>query len=389
MEDDKLFDQLVRTYNGRAIHSEDTFSFLNRSARPAAARVRSVLEEWFSRYPDAHRLDLKRRFSSGFQVGFFELLLHELLVRSQYEVDVHPELSPTQPRQPDFRARDAPGNTLYLEAAVVRDESRAVRGQNRMLGKLYDQINQLSIPDYFLDIIDIRNPEKRQPHARRFKKFVRECLQNLNYDEVMRVAELGTFDDLPSWTFKEESIEIDFGVIPVSRENRGKLNHRPIGMYPGRFQWRRTDEALRDTICHKSTWYGSLNAPYLIAVSCPLETDKIDEMQALFGTEEFVLTGLNRQPDFRRKPDGVWFGPTGPKNTRVSGVLIAKVLPWNLPKAEVCLYHNPWAAHPYQGPLTNLPRVVAVEERFKTVPGSSLGSLLSLPEEWPGKLFDS
>jgi len=315
--------------------------------------------------------------------------LHELLLRSQYEVEVHPELSPTQPRRPDLRARDADGNRLYLEAAVVTDESTAEKAQNRMVAELYDQINQLSIPDYFLHIIDIRNPKRRQPPGKRFKEFVRQCLQSLNYDEVLKLSELGTFHDLPAWTFKEGDMEIEFGVILVSSENRGKLNRRPIGIYPGQFRWRRTDDALGGTIAEKSTWYGSLDAPYLIAINCTLETDRIDEVQALFGTEEFVLTDLNRQPDFRRKPDGIWFGPKGPHNTRVSGVLILKVVPWNLPKAAVCLYHNPWAAHPYKGPLANLPRVVSVEGQLKTLPGSSLGSVLCLPEQWPGELFDS
>jgi len=331
--------------------------------------VRSVLEEWFTRYPDSSKPDLERRFHYDFEVCFFELLLYELLLRFHYKVEVEPKLPPPLRKRLDFRAKDEARNTLYLETIVVTGKSKKEKGKDRLLATLYDQINQLRVPDYFLEIIAIRNPENRQPSGDRFKEFVRECVESLDYDKVLELSRQGSLDHLPTWTYKEPNseLEIEFEVIPVSPENRGKVDQRPIGIYPGEFRLDNSVDAIRENIKNKASRYGRLDAPYLIALNCGLATTKEAEIDALFGKK-----GLFR-PDL---------------HTRVSGVVIFKVLPWNLPKAYVCLYHNPEPEHRYSGPLTQLPQVFAGQGRLKQLPGTSLGSILSLPEDWPGKLFD-
>ena len=390
MEIINLFDNVNRTYDGPANHKESTFSFLSRSASKASNSVRAILEEWFTRYPDQHRLELRRRFQADFLVGFFELLLHELLLRFNHKVEVNPPLPPPQRTRPDYRATSETTNSVYLEATVVTDESKEEKARNKVLSTLYDQIDQLEIPDYFLRIKEIRNSTGRQPSGKRVKQFLRKCLEDLDYDDLTAISHLGAINYLPTWTYKQEEIEIDFGVIPVSPENRGKLNHRFIGMYPACVRWGGTDSAIRAAIRKKATKFGQLDAPYIIAVNCVSKwgTDHIDEMQALFGTEEFVSTNLNQQPQFRQKPDGIWFGPKGPRNRRISGVIIAKVVPWNLPGAEICLYQNPWAYKPYQGPLTSLPQTLVINGASKRLTGHSLGSIFSLAESWPGQLFE-
>jgi len=387
----ELFDGVNPTYPGLSNHSESTFSFLNRSSRPASCRVRSTLEEWFQRYPSEHRFELSRRFQTDFLVGFFELLLHELLIRFNHKIQIHPLISSARTKRPDFRATDEAGNPLFLEAAVVTDESREERAQNKLLATLFDQINRLKVPDYFLRIIEIRNPALKQPSGKKLSQFISKCIEGLNYDDVQAILQLGAIDQLPTWTYKEEQLEIEFGVIPVSSENRGKLDHRFIGAYPAQARWCRTDEAIRTRIAKKGSKYGQLGAPYLVALNCMSMwgADRVDEMQALFGTEEFVFADLKKPPQCRRKPDGVWFGPKGPRNKRISGVLIVKVVPWNLPKADLCLYLNPWASYPYSGPLIDLPKAVAENGSVKIIPGASLGSVFSLPDSWPGQLFDA
>lgn len=80
-----LFDDIERTDLGRATYSETGFRYLNRSARSDVRRVRELLESWFARYPNEHQSDLARRFRAagrrGLEPPFFELFLHELLLR--------------------------------------------------------------------------------------------------------------------------------------------------------------------------------------------------------------------------------------------------------------------------------------------------------------------
>src|SRR5436190_18379049 len=99
-----LFDDILRSQRGPATHTEDTFSFLNHSAWHASEGVRNLLESFFRRYPSSESAELKSNFKTQFDSAFFELYLHELLLRLGCEVTVHPTLNGTGAK-PDFLAR--------------------------------------------------------------------------------------------------------------------------------------------------------------------------------------------------------------------------------------------------------------------------------------------
>jgi hypothetical protein len=90
----QIFDAMQRTYAGPASHSEGRFSYYNRSARPGVETIRAALQDWFERYPQEHQSELRARFRSGndrnFDSSFFELFLHEMLLRLKCTVEVHP-----------------------------------------------------------------------------------------------------------------------------------------------------------------------------------------------------------------------------------------------------------------------------------------------------------
>lgn len=56
-----LFADRNRTYAGPRSHAELEFDYLERSARPAAGRVREFLEKWFSAFPNEHRSEMEAR----------------------------------------------------------------------------------------------------------------------------------------------------------------------------------------------------------------------------------------------------------------------------------------------------------------------------------------
>src|SRR6266478_755554 len=110
-----LFDHIQRTNYEPATHSEDTFSFLNRSASLESESVRDLLESFFRRYPSSESAELKSRFKTQFDSAFFELYLHELLLRLGCEVTVHPTLKGIGAK-PDFLVRFRQGQEVILEA---------------------------------------------------------------------------------------------------------------------------------------------------------------------------------------------------------------------------------------------------------------------------------
>jgi len=48
----RLFDEIERKDTGPEPESEAEYEYINRSARPDAQKIRSLLEDWFSRYPE-------------------------------------------------------------------------------------------------------------------------------------------------------------------------------------------------------------------------------------------------------------------------------------------------------------------------------------------------
>ena len=375
---------------GVSNHAEDTFSFLNRSARPACEKVRSTLNIWYKHYPDGDKVDLKKKFQDDFSVGFFELFLHELLYLKHQHVDVHPKVSSDQKTHPDFRVQSASEEFTFLEASIVNDGTDEEKAQEKVLKKIYDQINGIEISDYFLHLEKIYVPNGKQPSGKKLRAFILGCIRNLNYDNICIWAELGAFDQIPSWKYTDGQFELEFSVIPVSSENRGKPDHHVIGIYPGGVPFGGMESSLRSKINKKATKYGQLNCQYVIAVNClgKLETNRRDELSALFGTENPSFRHSEKGVSLEGKLNGAWYGPRGPKNTRVSAVIFTRLFPWNLSKATVTLYHNPWAQYEYIGPLTELPQVKLVDDKLESIRGNSFGSIFSLSDDWPGQLFE-
>jgi hypothetical protein len=66
---DKLFDDIQRLDSSYALATESTFDWLNRVDRDDCARVRALLEEWYSHYPDEWKADLRPRFQKRNEVS--------------------------------------------------------------------------------------------------------------------------------------------------------------------------------------------------------------------------------------------------------------------------------------------------------------------------------
>lgn len=146
--------------------------------------------------------------------------------------------------------------------------------------------------------------------------------------------------------------------------------------------------AIRDALCTKASRYGDLELPYVVAVNAlDWSADFTDIMEALFGKEKYIID-LSRskpsEPEKTRELDGVWTSKSGPRYTRLSAALVVIGLsPWNLPRANIRLYHNPWANLPYNSELTLLPQAVPLTSQMKLKDGKSLASVFDLPQNWP------
>jgi len=139
---------------------------------------------------------------------------------------------------------------------------------------------------------------------------------------------------------------------------------------------------IKRSISDKAGRYGVFNIPYIIATNIlGIFPDHTDVVDALFGQE--ALEGVIEEVLVRCK-NGVFIGPKGPQNTRVSAVLVFFDLnPFNLASNQPVLYHNPWASKPLL--LNEFPfDQVVYTSNFNQIPAKiSLGNLLDLPTPWP------
>jgi len=380
-----IFEDIQRDYHDPAAHREDEFSFLNRSARPAAAQVRSLIEQWAILYPPRDRDELKSALRSQFRSTFFEMFVHAMLKQFGCTVDVHPVLSNQRSTRPDFVATFPTGERVIVECAHPKDPSSYSKSEQARLDALYDDIERIRSANFFLVLHEIDGLKMRQPSIKRLRRYIEERISSLNVDDLHARVERGELNSMPTWLYEDGEFNLEFSVWPKSpghRTARGAF----IASYPSETRLGGHGNTLRSRIADKATKYGKLESPFVVAVNTGslLATRVDDEMDALFGSERSLLRQENAIPT---TGSGVWLGAGGPQNTRLSAVIFSRVFPWNLPVAPICIYHNPFATRPCVTLPWRLEQAVPVDGRMQWRPGSTIGSILDLPSDWPGTLF--
>ncbi len=377
-----LFDEIERWKTEPAGYSEPNFTYLNTSNRSEFIQVRNRLDDWFSRFPEASKLELRRRFRSKNDLhhrsAFFELFLHELMLRLGCQLILHPALENTL-KSPDFLVTDGNGDA-YLEATVASGKSTAESAAQARANILYDVLDRnVETPDFFLSI-SIRNLPKSSLPAKDIATSINKFLSTVDYDNTSCIYSTEGISSLPTFIYKSERCEFEIRPIPKSSKLRGKKGVRPIGSRVST-GWMDHRTPLRDAIIQKGKRYSALKLPYVIAVNAMEPIDNEDVIDALFGSENYLIRisddhSYHEVSEPKRSPDGVWYGPNGIRYTRISAVLIVSQLaPWSIVETEIQLFHNPWAKMKYSGVLTQLNQVIPIGGEIIFQTGIQMSSL--------------
>ncbi len=367
-------------------YAESTFEYHNRSARPAIARIKAALEQWFARFPAAGQTDLRQRFRSDSDrqhySAFFELYLHELLIRLGFAVEVHPEVEETT--HPDFLARRDDVPQFYVEATISTD-SDLEAGQQRLMEQVYDSLDRLTSPDFFL-ALRVRGAPKTAPPGARLRHDLEWWLQSLDWAAVRQAWNAGGFDALPTYPWEHEGWSVLIQPIPKPQEKRGSQDVRPVGLtMPVTVSALTADEDVKKAVQVKNK-YGELDLPFLVAINMMAEfCSQYDVMNGLFGHETVIFGPTGTRPGGRLH-DGAWDGPRGPQNTVISCVMVYRELkPWNMKNAVPWFVHNPWANRPLLTDALPFSQFTPNHEAGTLVKreGNNPGSYLDLPEPWP------
>lgn len=386
---DSLFDDIQRRPGDldRASNTTTTWEYLNRSGRPDVAVVRDELDRWFRRFPAGHQAELARRFRTDRRgdslAPFFELFLHEMVVRFQCDVEVHPTTSVGT--CPDFRVTCPNGKTSLLEATVAYEESVPDQGATSRHNDFLEALNRMKDRRFFLSVWIDGDSERPLP-ARKLRRQIEKRLAQLDPEQIE------PDNARPRWKWREGRATIEVEAFPRPRQVRGDPESRSIVAVGHGMRQVGTWEAARDALAKKATRYGDPGVPYVVAVlpvpRLGLRFTRTEAMQALFGAEvveySMSLGGVQGGGRATREPNGVWVGRERPLHTRLSAVLILGGLrPWRIVEAEACLYHNPWAKLKYESALCRLPRGVPGESKMEWHGGTSLAQVFELADSWP------
>jgi hypothetical protein len=311
-----LFDDWDRTDRDSAKRAESSFDYLNRSARQSASNIRATITDWFSHYPSDAREELRARFRRSndpqHYAAFYELFLHELLLQLGCRVTIHPELDEST-KSPDFLVDTPDGSQFFLEATTTTDTSKDKAAAEKRRNEIYDAIDQLESPDFFIWMNEYAIPEIAIS-AKPIRQFLREKLDKLDPDEVAQLWESGGYDVLPRWPYGYKGLKVEFVPIPKKARARGKVDHRLIGVSFG--EWKRvtTEFSIKDAILKKAGRYGNPRSPYIIAVNnaSALKSDRDDLMEILFGQEQFTVSFDQEDPSYKepvmsRIPNGKFY----------------------------------------------------------------------------------
>jgi hypothetical protein len=394
-----IFSTTTRTDPSPAAHGDSHFQFLDRVSEPYWDQVRDLIEDSFSRLcPDA-QADVRGRLRSKddrqFNGAFFELYVHECLLRMGYSVTCHPQLKGTD-RRPDFLA-EKDGRSIYFEARSASSSDVSV-GATARRNTVYESLDKLNSPNFFLWIDVVaqgRAPLGAMPLRRRLEKWLGDAHPD-DYELGQRR------EDLPGFTYEvageddeDEGWTIEFRAIPKMAKARGKEGVRPLGVFGGgRAYWVKDEEGLRGALSDKGSAYGPLGTPFVVAVaSSSLSTDDHDVLNALYGTEALEIRA---GPDgtessaWVRQPDGYWYAGDHWNHRWVSAALIVKQLhPAFVGTQQHTIWEHPDPEHSVDEFLIWRRSVVGADGRMVFVdPQRAQAEWFGLGDPWPvGEAF--
>jgi hypothetical protein len=384
-----LFADIQRTDSSAKRATESDIAFLDRSAWPPIARVREMMEACLANYPAVEGKELVDRLRSGdarhFASASFELLIHEYMLRLGLTLTLHPKLPNGSPKRPDFLVECPDAQKLYVEAVCASDDTQrdsAAEARKAVTLQVLDNEHHPS----FMVAIDSDGDPTTQPSGRRLANDVVAWLNGLDPDALWELSMAQGHEALPELEWKHEEWRIRIRPIPVKIEARGK-QRRLIGLRSFGASWIDGWSPLRDAVTFKARRYGDLSLPLVVAVNVDtFNLDPIDEVQALFGQEQYVFSRTNPdvEPRLDRAPNGAWRGPAGPRGKRASGAWFFNNLsPYTLARRRHTLYLNPSANDPVPDSFLLVPHAKVVDGHLRRVEGRDISAVFGLASSWP------
>jgi len=339
----RLFDTFERLELRPSWSRETPFSYLNSSARPDIMRIRSMLENWFHRYPYELQSDWKRRFMDGpDNAAFTELLIYQML-KKMGALDIIPRPNiPNCRRTPHFLANIAGSNVIIevKDMPVSSDMTNAAFLENPRVLEFINKVDrEILLQGVCLDLEfegNFRNPIRFAS----FEAFIKRHIKGLDLWEREGVSVHS-----PTWIFESDDSRIH--VTAYRTRNRDQIPDRAISSF-GSYR-RKNGSCNSGHLSGKSVsrppCEGGLNYPYIICANLNLGVlDDVAVERTMYGRKNSnYWPGVSIDLQVRCKDHVLWKQGA---NTRVSAVLLMiNSNPFSFWKRKPSLWLNPWAEH--------------------------------------------
>ena len=374
-----LFEDRKRTSDLPCGWTEPKIEFLDRSASPIESRVRSLMNEWYMQYPEDSRASLRGRFWEKSDQQHFgavtELFIHALFLHLGYMIDVAPD-GPNNKSRPDFLLESNCYPTFSLEVTHANYSGEA-ESLKRYRNIIHDAVSRIHSPGFVLSMETV-NGSDQDPSTGDL------CRELTRWIHDLGSPELCDPDNPSEFLWDRNGWEVYFCAMPRT----GGTSEPPLGTVSTGIAKLDSVRHIRRKVGTKTSKYGHLGGPYVIAVGANnpyLRTRNLHS--ALFGTEQLSLESKLGPPSISRARDGVFSGPRGPQNTRVSGLIVIKrVDAWNVGSRKPIYIENPWAKYPILDLPSVFDRWFASADRSRLIRRKAemtVSELFGLPAGWP------
>jgi len=379
----QLFEEKNRIHEKPATHNEDTYDYYDRSARTDVSKVRDVLNIWFDEYPDKEKPEIKSRFRKTFSSAFYELFVFNLFKNQGFDILIHPKV-PNSNRRPDFLLSKN-GVEFYLEAKVAKGESEEQEAYKKRINQIYDSINTIKSPNFYFRIEELDLKTKIQPSTKQIRSTIENELQKFDADEVSELIKSSGFDRSPRISLEDNNLKLAISLIPKDPEHRNH-NGRPIGVYQHGAYLGGEQESIKTSFKKKAKRYGKLDKPYIVCINSVGKkfSGDYDVMNAVWGTEALSWTDDPNNDDEKlvRMRDGLVMGEKGPIHKDVSGILISRVMEFNIAVSPHWLIKHPFTDKDLDFSLFEMTYQFLDKNKVETVNRKSIGEILKIKPNW-------
>jgi len=380
----ELFEPRDRSYLGPANHNENPYDYYCRSGRQSVLAIRQTLNTWFSHYPDEGKNELKKRFKKTFSAAFFELFIHEIFLCQGFEIEIHPSLMDSN-RKPDFLIKKK-GIEIYVEAKEAKDKTRDEEGLERRINYFYDSFNTINSPKFFIYVKELLLKSTKQPKTKNLINKLEDKIQHFVPETVLKQIQESGFENDSELKYEDDDIMIVISLIPKCQEAQFNDGLRPVAMFPMVTEIGGSEESIRNSFIKKAKKYKALNKPYIICINAiGIKGDtSFDIENAIWGS--LILTWStdpkNRNEHYTRKKDGFFYGNKGPQFRNVSGVLVTKVMGFNIPIAPFWFVKHPFTEKEIDFENFNLTYYYVSKNQIHKIDKSDYGEILNINDNW-------